>query len=58
MDFRLSLRIKLLRLHASGGARNEQERVYMNAAEFGRYLAARQSEFQGFLTDMGLALKK
>jgi hypothetical protein len=31
--------------------------MYMNADEFGRYLAARQSEFRAFLTEMGLALK-
>ncbi|MGE5525556.1 MAG: tripartite tricarboxylate transporter substrate binding protein [Rhodospirillaceae bacterium] len=39
-------------------AKNHYEDAYMNADEFGRYLAARQSEFRAFLTDMGLALKK
>jgi tripartite-type tricarboxylate transporter receptor subunit TctC len=37
--------------------KNHYEDVYMNADEFGRYLAARQSEFRTFLTEMGLALK-
>lgn len=39
-------------------AKNMYEDVYMNAEEFGRYLAARQGEFTQFLTEMGLALKK
>ena len=38
-------------------AKNRYEDVYMNAEEFGRYLAARQTEFRAFLTEMGLALK-
>lgn len=37
--------------------KNHYEDMYMNADEFGRYLAARQSEFRAFLTEMGLALK-
>ena len=39
-------------------ARNMYEDVYMNANEFGRHLAAQQSEITQFLTEMGLALKK
>jgi putative tricarboxylic transport membrane protein len=39
-------------------ARNMYEDVYMNAEEFTRHLAAQQSEFNRFLTEMGLALKK
>ena len=39
-------------------ARNLMEPVYMNGAEYGRYLAARQPEFVRFITDLGLASKK
>jgi putative tricarboxylic transport membrane protein len=39
-------------------ARNMYEDVYMNADEFGRYLAARQADTNQFLTEIGLALKK
>jgi hypothetical protein len=38
--------------------RNMYEDLYMNADEFTRYLAAQQGEFNRFLTEMGLALKK
>ncbi|HEX2826917.1 MAG TPA: tripartite tricarboxylate transporter substrate binding protein [Burkholderiales bacterium] len=34
------------------------EDVYMNAEEFGRYLAQRQADMQKFLSDMGLVQKK
>jgi putative tricarboxylic transport membrane protein len=51
------------RVHKSAGWRDFMskfmyEDVYMNAEEFGRYLAARQAEMQRFLTDMGLVQKK
>ena len=39
-------------------ARNLMEPVYMNGAEYGRYLAARQPEFTQFITEMGLAGRK
>lgn len=39
-------------------ARNLMEPVYMNGAEYGRYLASRQPEFAQFITDMGLASRK
>jgi len=39
-------------------ARNLMEPVFMNGAEYGRYLAARQPEFTQFITDMGLIAKK
>ena len=39
-------------------ARNFMEPVYMNGAEYGRYLAARQPEFTRFITEVGLAVKK
>ena len=39
-------------------ARNMYEDLYMNADEFTRYLKAQQGEYNKFLTDMGLALKK
>lgn len=39
-------------------ARNLMEPVYMNGAEYGRYLASRQPEFTQFITEMGLAGKK
>jgi putative tricarboxylic transport membrane protein len=39
-------------------ARNLMEPVYMNGAEYGRYLAARQPEFTRFITDLGLAGKQ
>lgn len=38
--------------------RNLMEPVYMNGAEYGRYLAARQPEFARFIADLGLAGKK
>jgi hypothetical protein len=38
--------------------RNMMEPVYMDAAEYGRYLAARQPEFTRFITELGLAGKK
>ena len=38
--------------------RNLYEDVYMNADEFTRYLSSQQAEFNRFLTEMGLALKK
>jgi hypothetical protein len=34
------------------------EDVYMNAEEFGRYLATRQIDMTRFLTDVGLVQKK
>jgi putative tricarboxylic transport membrane protein len=37
--------------------RNLMEPVYMNSAEYGRYLAARQPEFTKFITDLGLVGK-
>jgi putative tricarboxylic transport membrane protein len=39
-------------------ARNLMEPVYMNGADYGRYLAARQPEFARFITELGLAGKK
>jgi putative tricarboxylic transport membrane protein len=39
-------------------AKNMYEDVYMNGEEFGRWLAAQQSEMLQFLTDIGLAHKK
>ena len=53
----------LARVYKSAGwqdymARNLMEPVYMNAAEYGRYLAARQPEFSRFIADLGLAGKK
>ena len=39
-------------------ARNLMEPVYMNGAEYGRYLVARQPEFARFIADLGLADKK
>lgn len=39
-------------------ARNQMEPVYMNSAEYSRYLAARQPEFTRFITDLGLVSKK
>ena len=39
-------------------ARNLMEPVFMNGAEYGRYLAARQPEFARFITDLGLVEKK
>ena len=39
-------------------ARNLMEPVYMNGAEYGRYLAARQPEFARFIADLGLAGKQ
>ena len=39
-------------------ARNLMEPVYMNAAEYERYLVARQPEFARFIADLGLAGKK
>lgn len=39
-------------------ARNFMEPVYMNGAEYGRYLAQRQPEFTRFIADAGLAGKK
>ena len=38
--------------------RNLMEPVFMNGAEYGRYLAARQPEFTRFIMDLGLAGKK
>ena len=38
--------------------RNLYEDVYMNAEEFGKWLASQQVEMTQFLTEMGLALKK
>jgi len=38
--------------------RNLMEPVYMNGAEYGRYLVARQPEFTRFITDLGLSSKK
>jgi putative tricarboxylic transport membrane protein len=37
--------------------RNLMEPVYMNGAEYGRYLAARQPEFTRFITELGLAVR-
>lgn len=39
-------------------ARNLMEPVFMNGAEYGRYLAARQPEFTQFITEMGLVSRK
>ncbi len=39
-------------------AKNLYEDVYMNADEFGRYLAARQVEIARYLGELGLVLKK
>ena len=39
-------------------ARNLMEPVYMNGADYGRYLAARQPEFVRFISDLGLGNKK
>jgi putative tricarboxylic transport membrane protein len=39
-------------------ARNLMEPVYMNGADYGRYLAARQPEFARFITDLGLTGKQ
>jgi len=39
-------------------ARNLMEPVYMNGADYGRYLAARQPEFARFITELGLVGKK
>jgi putative tricarboxylic transport membrane protein len=39
-------------------ARNLMEPIYMNGADYGRYLAARQPEFARFIADAGLAGKK
>lgn len=39
-------------------ARNFMEPVFMNGAEYGRYLSARQPEFTRFITDLGLAGRK
>jgi putative tricarboxylic transport membrane protein len=39
-------------------ARNLMEPTYMNGADYGRYLAARQPEFTRFIADVGLAGKK
>ena len=38
--------------------RNLMEPVYMDGADYGRYLAARQPEFAQFIADMGLASRK
>jgi tripartite-type tricarboxylate transporter receptor subunit TctC len=38
--------------------RNMMEPVYMDASQYGRYLAARQPEFSRFITELGLAGKK
>jgi putative tricarboxylic transport membrane protein len=53
----------LARVHKSAAwrdymAKNMYEDVYMNGEEFGRWLAAQQSEMLQFLTDIGLAHKK
>lgn len=37
---------------------NLMEPVYMNGAEYGRYLVARQPEFTQFIAEMGLGVKK
>ena len=39
-------------------ASNMYEDVYMNAEEFGKWLASQQVEMTQFLTEIGLALKK
>jgi putative tricarboxylic transport membrane protein len=39
-------------------ARNLMEPVFMNGAEYGRYLAARQPEFARFIADLGLVSRK
>ena len=39
-------------------ARNLMEPVYMNGAEYARYLAARQPEFTQFIAEVGLAGRK
>jgi hypothetical protein len=44
-------------IYSLSGARNLMEPVYMNGAEYGRYLTARQPEFARFITDLGLAGK-
>ena len=39
-------------------AKNMYEDVYMNAEDFGKWLASQQVEMAQFLTETGLALKK
>ena len=39
-------------------AKNMYEDVYMNAAEFSKWLASQQVEMTQFLTETGLAQKK
>ena len=39
-------------------ARNLMEPVYMNSADYARYLAARQPEFTQFIAEVGLARRK
>jgi putative tricarboxylic transport membrane protein len=39
-------------------ARNLMEQVYMNSADYARYLQARQPEFTRFITELGLVSKK
>src|SRR5262245_18694447 len=53
----------LAKVHKSAGwreymARNMYEDVYMNAEEFGKWLASQQVEMLQFLTEIGLAQKK
>ena len=38
--------------------RNMMEEIYMDGAEFTKYLAARRSEFEQFMSDMGLLKRK
>ena len=62
-DAQTLLEDTVAKIHRSTGwreymAKNMYEDVYMNAEEFGRHLAARNSEMSRFLTDIGLAQKK
>jgi putative tricarboxylic transport membrane protein len=62
-DAAVLLEQTVAKVHKSTGwrefmAKYLYEDVYMNAEEFGRYLAVRQVDMNRFLTDMGLVQKK
>jgi putative tricarboxylic transport membrane protein len=62
-DAAIVLEQTVAKVHKSAGwrefmAKFMYEDVYMNAEEFGRYLATRQVDMQRFLSDMGLVQKK
>ena len=62
-DAAIVLEQTVAKVHKSAGwrefmAKNMYEDIYMNAEEFGRFLAARQIEINRFLTDLGLVQKK